>query len=367
MAESAPTYDPQVIRDIVDDSPTAAFALDLPDGTIVAVNSAMAEILETDPDSVLGSKGPDLLAAEFREPARVALGLLSKGWLTGYQATRQFGSLGSAGANYALWFSTIQIGTCRFALGSVVPMSDNEPDNAIVHAAIPGGVVLGTADANWRITRISRDVEDMLGHLARDYAGHSFLGLVHPSEVSMFVAGLEQARQSLRTVRLSLRLGGGSEGWIDSTLFLETTTEDNPPAFGFAFARAMSGMEHPPFDEDRQRIENHVLRIVDEYSAVRAIAQLQTLPDCDHLPELSRLTTREFQVLMLLGEGERTKAIAERLFVSESTIRNHLSSIYSKFGVHTQSELLLMLRDIAQRIPQSDTSTGQASAGLTGL
>ena len=367
MAESAPTYDPQVIRDIVDDSPTAAFALDLPDGTVVAVNSAMAEILETDPDSVLGLQGPDLLASEFREPARVALGLLSKGWLTGYQATRQFRSLSSPKANFALWFSAIQVDTCRFALGSVVPMNDSEPDNAIVHAAIPGGVVLGTADANWRITRISRDVEDMLGRLAVDYVGHSFLGLVHPSEVSMFVAGLEQARQSLRTVRLSLRLSGGGEGWIDSTLFLETTTEDNPPAFGFAFARAMSGMEHPRSDEDRQRIEHHMLRIVNEYSAVRAIAQLQTLPDCEHLPALARLTTREFQVLMLLGEGARAKAIAERLFVSESTIRNHLSSIYSKFGVHTQSELLLMLRDIAQRIQQSDTSTDGSTSHLTGM
>jgi two-component system response regulator DegU len=58
------------------------------------------------------------------------------------------------------------------------------------------------------------------------------------------------------------------------------------------------------------------------------------------LPALLRLSSRERDVLARLLEGERVHAIAEALFVSESTVRNHLSSIFRKVGVHSQAELI---------------------------
>lgn len=61
-------------------------------------------------------------------------------------------------------------------------------------------------------------------------------------------------------------------------------------------------------------------------------------------PALSRLTTREWEILVLLLEGERVAAIATDLYVSQSTVRNHLSSIFSKLGVHSQAELIHRLR-----------------------
>ncbi len=47
----------------------------------------------------------------------------------------------------------------------------------------------------------------------------------------------------------------------------------------------------------------------------------------------SVLTARENEVLELLAEGFSNRAIAERLGVSEKTVKNHLSSIFRKIGV----------------------------------
>jgi DNA-binding NarL/FixJ family response regulator len=43
-------------------------------------------------------------------------------------------------------------------------------------------------------------------------------------------------------------------------------------------------------------------------------------------------------------DGERVPSIAAELYVTQSTVRNHLSSVFSKLGVHSQAELLRQLR-----------------------
>lgn len=52
------------------------------------------------------------------------------------------------------------------------------------------------------------------------------------------------------------------------------------------------------------------------------------------------LSKREIDVFKLLLEGKRRKDIAEELFVTESTIKKHSSSIYRKIGVENRKELL---------------------------
>ena len=59
---------------------------------------------------------------------------------------------------------------------------------------------------------------------------------------------------------------------------------------------------------------------------------------------LNRLSSRERQVLALLGQGYRPRSIAERLDVSPDTVRNHLKAMFKKTGTHSQEELTEMLR-----------------------
>jgi DNA-binding NarL/FixJ family response regulator len=62
------------------------------------------------------------------------------------------------------------------------------------------------------------------------------------------------------------------------------------------------------------------------------------------VPGLERLTPREQDVLALLLDGHRVSEIAGDLFVSQSTVRDHLSSIFKKVGVSSQAELIRRLR-----------------------
>ena len=59
----------------------------------------------------------------------------------------------------------------------------------------------------------------------------------------------------------------------------------------------------------------------------------------DH-PDLQQLSPREREVLLHIGAGHRVPGIAERLFISGHTVRNHLKAIYRKLGVESQHELV---------------------------
>jgi DNA-binding NarL/FixJ family response regulator len=60
--------------------------------------------------------------------------------------------------------------------------------------------------------------------------------------------------------------------------------------------------------------------------------------------KLQELTTRQWEILTLLVQGKRVPTIARELYISPSTVRNHLSAMFKKFGVHSQPELLKALR-----------------------
>jgi two-component system response regulator DevR len=57
---------------------------------------------------------------------------------------------------------------------------------------------------------------------------------------------------------------------------------------------------------------------------------------------LARLTARERQVLDLLVEGCDNAEIAERLYISQSTAKNHVASILVKLGVHNRLQAAVL-------------------------
>jgi DNA-binding NarL/FixJ family response regulator len=57
------------------------------------------------------------------------------------------------------------------------------------------------------------------------------------------------------------------------------------------------------------------------------------------------LTDREREVLSLIAQGYTNQAIAERLVISPRTLRNHISSIFSKLQVTSRLEAILRAKD----------------------
>ncbi len=66
----------------------------------------------------------------------------------------------------------------------------------------------------------------------------------------------------------------------------------------------------------------------------------------DEPVDLSDLTDRERVVLDAAAEGLSARAIAQRLSISEPTVRSHLSTIYGKLGVAGRVELLARLNGL---------------------
>jgi two-component system nitrate/nitrite response regulator NarL len=67
-------------------------------------------------------------------------------------------------------------------------------------------------------------------------------------------------------------------------------------------------------------------------------AQTPNVPRIEQL-KIDQLTPREREIAGIACTGVTNKQIAEKLSISEATVRHHLGVIFSKLGVSTRSEL----------------------------
>lgn len=65
-------------------------------------------------------------------------------------------------------------------------------------------------------------------------------------------------------------------------------------------------------------------------------------PELDpEMERVSQLSDREQQVVQLIGQGLKNKQIAAQLYITETTVRHHLTSIFRKLEVNDRLELLI--------------------------
>jgi DNA-binding NarL/FixJ family response regulator len=67
--------------------------------------------------------------------------------------------------------------------------------------------------------------------------------------------------------------------------------------------------------------------------------QQQALPQRER--ERSPLSQREREIVALVAQGFKNKEMAEKMFISEQTVKNHLHNIFDKLGVSDRLELAL--------------------------
>ncbi len=77
---------------------------------------------------------------------------------------------------------------------------------------------------------------------------------------------------------------------------------------------------------------------------VKPILSSVTMPQ-DEFFKKYRLSPREKEILLLLLQGYKTREVAKKLFISESTVKGHIGFIYSKTGVNNKSGLVELLKD----------------------
>lgn len=54
----------------------------------------------------------------------------------------------------------------------------------------------------------------------------------------------------------------------------------------------------------------------------------------------SQLSKKELQVMRLIYDGLSNEQVADRLFISHYTVKNHIKSAYAKLGIHEKSEFI---------------------------
>ncbi len=85
---------------------------------------------------------------------------------------------------------------------------------------------------------------------------------------------------------------------------------------------------------------------LDTHTTAAVMRQFATAPDSAnsrHGSERPRppLSAREREIVALVAQGYRNREMAEKMFISEQTVKNHLHNIFDKLGVSDRLELAL--------------------------
>ena len=122
------------------------------------------------------------------------------------------------------------------------------------------------------------------------------------------------------------------------TLVLHSRDDDIVPiGEGHILAAGIPGAQFIELDS-----KNHILlegepaweRFRDETLEFMTLKRLTRGED----PAFAALSPREREVLALIAEGLGNAQIAERLSISEKTVRNHVSNLFDKLGVWTRAQ-----------------------------
>lgn len=116
----------------------------------------------------------------------------------------------------------------------------------------------------------------------------------------------------------------------------------SPPATGAGVRRALdAGADALVFDAELELTLS---------AAIRAVASGQTVVPRKLRASVERptLSHREHQVIALVRRGLTNAEIAEHLYLAESTVKSHLASVFTKFGVHSRKEAAAVFADLAQ-------------------
>jgi len=84
-------------------------------------------------------------------------------------------------------------------------------------------------------------------------------------------------------------------------------------------------------------LDSHIsVAVMNQFSQEPVINGAAPIPH-----ERNPLSKREREVVALIAQGYKNKELAEKMFISERTVKNHLHNIFDKLGVSHRLELAL--------------------------
>jgi DNA-binding CsgD family transcriptional regulator len=326
---------------VLGESPFPSLVLEVPSERIVASSPGAQELLDPGGGVVVGRHLEQFTAD------RPVLGsdLLAGGRMNGFETFRVLRRPHGADLKVRMWIRTFDHQPpSRFVL--VVIVADQSTERAVGATHWQDApAVMGTADASLIVERISGDAAVLFGRSVAGLIGQSMIGLVAEEDVPSCLAALSEASASQNGVTLYLDIRSGTpDSPAVGTLSCEVLILplQPSPSCAFVFLPTPTGMSRTRVSAELSGILGRLGRGADVAQLARGVFSGITEQD---VAGLSRLTTRELEIVTRLLDGDRAPAIATRLFLSQSTVRNHLASVFGKLGVTSQQELFNLFRD----------------------
>ena len=319
---------------VVAASPRPCLVMEVPSERILLANAEMEELLSPDRSSPAGH----LLEEYLSEDPVGGVDLLGTGRVSSYETVRRL----RRRDDVPLRLSAEALASPRPRRLALVVAREAErgEDVAAGSSELPAPLLIaGTADRDLHVDRLSAGAELVFGRAASDLLGDSLLTLVSPRDVAPLLLALAESAGSGRPIRHEVQLVGGEERFGAELSLFPLVPAPSVAFFLFLPASRQCGGRRP--EDVTAELVGRLFRSEREVVSPAQKAEKTSLPGAlGH-----GLSDRENEIVEMLLAGDRVPKIAETLYISQSTVRNHLSAVFRKLGVHSQQELIVLFRD----------------------
>jgi DNA-binding CsgD family transcriptional regulator len=338
-------------RDAVRVSRFALGLIELPSTRFIELSPPAKELLGPGTD---GARGLDFMDATERVDAEQIVNLASAGALDGTQSRRRWRRMDGSTAEVRTWGRVIrrtsdhdiglwvahELTPRSVEHGVVFSLPDEQAPRSPGGQPGPRGDSVAQMDPRWHISAIT-NAEDVLGHSSASLTDSALLDLTHPDDVPALLFAMARATSDLdATLGMRLRHLDGHWSFVEVTVTLREAEQPFELELTLGHRAPDSATEGGRLAE----LSAHLRRIAAELHSAEVAARRGSGADDAPMAALDLLSPRQAEILHRLLGGERVPMIAREMFLSASTVRNHLSMIFRKFGVHSQQELLMRLR-----------------------
>jgi PAS domain S-box-containing protein len=317
----------------------------VPSEEILAASNEAGRLLGFTAEELVGRNVEDFA----EDSPSGALPLVASGRLSGFQARRRLRRADGDTRPLQTWVRAADpLTPVSFAIAVLWPGGrgawnylppNDQGDN--------GDVIVGTANGQLELERVSDDVR-VLGLSPEEALGSSVFRLFDVTSVGDVLHALVEATDGERAVSVAVNVHvNGQPAMAD--LMLRPLRPAPSFSFSMACAGARGAAGRPTDAASMQRVGRglHALALAEALSFLHEA----------NIPGVEKLTTRELDITARLISGDRVPTIAAAIYLSQSTVRNHLSRVFRKLGVGSQQQLIEMCRETAERLGERDTSS----------
>lgn len=220
---------------------------------------------------------------------------------------------------------------------SLLPPSD-VLTRLFYHSPVPAVIILL---ANRIILEVNQSFLELIGYKRQDIIGRNVIKLGLLPDTRKFEAAERKLKQgqSALPVEEQLKCRNG--------LLRSVLVSAEPFSYHHQACTISAFVDITERKHTKEQLAKAIKAAIQD-TEVFSHAVIEKLTELDNrTPDLqaSELTQRERDVLGLLAEGLANDCIAKKLFLSEHTVRNYITHIYEKLGLHSRAEAVVWARE----------------------